>query len=107
MWFRYEVWYPTKAEGVYNHWQENIAPTKEAAEAYLRRAGCEWTWHHNGIQVRVCVCVCVCGLRCCSGLFFFLFFLLLCVHRLQLNGAFLDEFVVKEGAQRSSVGAWW
>jgi len=46
---RYEVFYPSEAEGVYNHWQENIAPTKEAAEAHLVRAGCEWEWDHKGI----------------------------------------------------------
>jgi hypothetical protein len=47
---RYEVFYPSQAEGVYNHWQGNIAPTREAAEAYLARSGCEWTWDYNGIE---------------------------------------------------------
>ena len=41
---RYEIWYPSEAPGVYNHWQENIAPTREEAEAYLARSGCEWEW---------------------------------------------------------------
>lgn len=47
---RYEVFYPSEGEGVYNHWQENIAPTREAAEAHLKRAGCEWEWDHQGIE---------------------------------------------------------
>jgi hypothetical protein len=45
---RYEVWYPSAAqEGVYNHWQENIAPTRAEAEEYLARSGCQWEWHEE------------------------------------------------------------
>jgi hypothetical protein len=46
---KYEVFYPSEGPGVYNHWQGNIAPTKEAAEAYLQRSGCEWAWDHAGV----------------------------------------------------------
>ncbi|KAK3238422.1 hypothetical protein CYMTET_51565 [Cymbomonas tetramitiformis] len=44
---RYEIYYPTKAKASYNCWEENIAPTKEEAEAYLTRAGCDWTWNED------------------------------------------------------------
>ena len=42
---RYEIFYPSKAPEVYNHWQGNIAKTREEAEAYLEAAGCEWEWN--------------------------------------------------------------
>ncbi|KAK3267879.1 hypothetical protein CYMTET_23589 [Cymbomonas tetramitiformis] len=44
---RYEVYYPPKATATYNNWEENIAETKEEAEAYLTRAGCDWTWNED------------------------------------------------------------
>lgn len=45
---RYEIYYPPRANAYYNNWEDNIAPTREAAEAYLTRAGCEWTWQPDG-----------------------------------------------------------
>jgi len=47
---RYEIFYPPQSPEVYNHWQGNIAPTKELAEAYLRRSGCDWSWDHAGVK---------------------------------------------------------
>ena len=44
---RYEIHYPTRANADYNNWQDNIAETREAAEAYLLRAGCEWSWDED------------------------------------------------------------
>lgn len=44
---RYEVWYPSRAPGVYNHWQENIGQTRKEAEAYLAKTGCDWEWHED------------------------------------------------------------
>ena len=41
---RYEIHYPRRENASYNNWEDNIAPTREAAEAYLTRAGCQWEW---------------------------------------------------------------
>lgn len=41
---RYEIHYPNREKASYNNWEDNIAPTRDAAEAYLTRAGCEWRW---------------------------------------------------------------
>jgi hypothetical protein len=42
---KYIVFYESKADNNrYTNWQENIAPTKEAVEAYLTKKKYEWKW---------------------------------------------------------------
>jgi hypothetical protein len=50
---RYEIFYPSEAPDVYNHWQGNIAPNKEEAEAYLTKAGCDWDWNEEDGSLRI------------------------------------------------------
>ena len=44
---RYELYYPSEGDGVYNSWQGNIAPSRAEAEAFLQRNGCQWSWNED------------------------------------------------------------
>lgn len=40
----YQVYYPCRANGHYNNWEDNISCDKEFVEAYLKDSGYTWKW---------------------------------------------------------------
>merc|ERR1719231_18920 len=44
---RYKVFYRSEHNSIYNNWQTNLAPSKEAVEAYLSGLKYEWQWHEE------------------------------------------------------------